>query len=258
MAGLCRPRAAATLVKALKEEVGLPVHFHTHDTSGIAAASVLAAIDAGCDAVDGALDALSGLTSQPNLGSIVEALRFSPRDPGLDPQQAARALVVLGTGAPPVRRLRERHALGRLRNLRARHAGRPVHESARAGARARHRESSLAGSRARLRRGQSALRRHRQGHADVQGGRRPCDHDGDAGPDGADVLDPHTEVAFPESVVQFFHGDLGQPYGGFPEALQRKVLQGRDAAHRPPRQGPAASGSCGRARQRRRRAAAAR
>src|ERR1700728_838574 len=52
MAGLCQPRAAAALVKALKEEVGLPIHFHTHDTSGIAAASVLAAIEAGVDAVD--------------------------------------------------------------------------------------------------------------------------------------------------------------------------------------------------------------
>ena len=85
MGGLCQPRAAAALVKALKEDVGLPVHFHTHDTSGIAAASVLAAIEAGVDAVDGAIDALSGLTSQPNLGSIVEALRFGPRDTGLDP-----------------------------------------------------------------------------------------------------------------------------------------------------------------------------
>ena len=85
MAGLCQPRAAATLVKALKEELGLPIHFHTHDTSGIGAASVLAAVEAGADAVDGAIDALSGLTSQPNLGSIVEALRHGPRDSGLDP-----------------------------------------------------------------------------------------------------------------------------------------------------------------------------
>ncbi len=87
MAGLCRPRAAYTLVKALKEEVGLPLHFHTHDTSGIAAASVLAAVEAGADAVDGAIDALSGLTSQPSLGSIVEALRHGPRDPGIDPDK---------------------------------------------------------------------------------------------------------------------------------------------------------------------------
>src|SRR5450631_3019003 len=86
MGGLCRPQAAAALVKALTEEVGLPIHFHTHDTSGIAAASVLAAIEAGVDAVDGAIDSLSGLTSQPNLGSIVEALRFAPRDSLLDPE----------------------------------------------------------------------------------------------------------------------------------------------------------------------------
>src|SRR5207248_2992343 len=85
MAGLVRPRAAYALVKALKEETGLPIHFHTHDTSGIAAASVLAAIEAGADAVDGAIDALSGLTSQPNLGSMAEALRFGPRDSLLDP-----------------------------------------------------------------------------------------------------------------------------------------------------------------------------
>ncbi len=86
MAGLCRPQAAFDLVRALKAETGLPLHFHTHDTSGIAAASVFAAIAAGADAVDGAMDSMSGLTSQPNLGSIVEALRYGPRDSGLDPE----------------------------------------------------------------------------------------------------------------------------------------------------------------------------
>src|SRR3546814_4725404 len=70
MAGVCKPRAARELVRVLKQEIGLPIHFHTHDTSGIAAASVLAAIESGCDAVDGALDAMSGLTAQPNLGAI--------------------------------------------------------------------------------------------------------------------------------------------------------------------------------------------
>ena len=83
MAGICRPRAAAALVKALKQETGLPVHFHTHDTSGISSASVLAAVEAGCDVVDGALDAMSGLTSQPNLSGIAAALAHSDRDPGL-------------------------------------------------------------------------------------------------------------------------------------------------------------------------------
>jgi pyruvate carboxylase len=84
MAGLCRPYAAQKLVKALKDEVGLPIHFHTHDTSGIAAASVLRAADAGVDIVDLALASMSGSTSQPNLNSIVAALQHTPRDTKLD------------------------------------------------------------------------------------------------------------------------------------------------------------------------------
>jgi pyruvate carboxylase len=84
MAGLCRPFAARKLVKALKEEVGLPIHFHTHDTSGIAASSVLQASDAGADVVDLALAAMSGSTSQPNLNSIVAALQNTARDTHLD------------------------------------------------------------------------------------------------------------------------------------------------------------------------------
>jgi pyruvate carboxylase len=84
MAGLCRPAAAHKLVKTLKEEVGLPIHFHTHDTSGINAASVLRAADAGVDIVDLAIASMSGSTSQPNLNSIVAALDGTPRDTGLD------------------------------------------------------------------------------------------------------------------------------------------------------------------------------
>ncbi|MFA6287174.1 MAG: pyruvate carboxylase [Opitutaceae bacterium] len=84
MAGLCRPAAAFKLVKTLKDEIGLPVHFHTHDTSGINAASVLRAADAGVDIVDLAIASMSGSTSQPNLNSTVAALRLTPRDTGLD------------------------------------------------------------------------------------------------------------------------------------------------------------------------------
>jgi pyruvate carboxylase len=84
MAGLCRPYAAHKLVSALKEEIGIPIHFHTHDTSGINAASVLQASDAGVDIADLALAAWSGSTSQPNLNSVVAALQHTPRDTGLD------------------------------------------------------------------------------------------------------------------------------------------------------------------------------
>nr|MBX2855412.1 pyruvate carboxylase [Paracoccaceae bacterium] len=84
MGGLVKPAAASALVKALKNEIPLPIHFHTHDTSGVSAASVLAAAEAGVDAVDAAMDAFAGMTSQPPLGSIVDALRHQPRDTGLD------------------------------------------------------------------------------------------------------------------------------------------------------------------------------
>jgi pyruvate carboxylase len=84
MAGLCRPLAARKLVKALKDEVGIPIHFHTHDTSGVNSASVLQASDAGADIVDLAIASMSGSTSQPNLNSAVAALQFTPRDTRLD------------------------------------------------------------------------------------------------------------------------------------------------------------------------------
>jgi len=84
MAGLCKPYAASKLVKALRQEIGLPVHFHTHDTSGINAASILKAADAGVDVADAAIASMSGTTSQPNLNSIVAALAHTPRSTGLD------------------------------------------------------------------------------------------------------------------------------------------------------------------------------
>ena len=84
MAGLCKPYAAFELVKKLKEEIALPIHFHTHDTSGINASSVLKAAEAGVDIADGALASMSGGTSQPNLNAIVASLRNTPRDTGLD------------------------------------------------------------------------------------------------------------------------------------------------------------------------------
>ncbi|HVR74376.1 MAG TPA: pyruvate carboxylase, partial [Planctomycetota bacterium] len=84
MAGLCKPYATQLLVKKLKQEVGIPIHFHTHDTSGIQATSILKASEAGVDAVDLAMASMSGCTSQVNLNSIVAVLEGQSRDPGLD------------------------------------------------------------------------------------------------------------------------------------------------------------------------------
>ena len=226
MAGLLRPRAAYQLVKALKEETGLPVHFHTHDTSGIAAASVLAAVAAGADAVDAAIDAMSGLTSQPNLGSLVEALRHGPRDSGLDPErvrqisayweQVRRQYLAfesdIRAGASEV----YVHGMpgGQYTNLR---------EQARA----------LGIDEARWPEVARAYAEVNELFGDIIKVTPTSKVVGDlallmasAGISREQVLDPDTEVAFPESVVQLFRGELGQPYGGFPAALQRKVLKG--------------------------------
>ena len=84
MAGLCKPYAAYALVKALREEVGVPIHFHTHDTSSINSGSILRACDAGVDIADAALASMGSMTSQPCLNGIVAALKYTDRDTGLD------------------------------------------------------------------------------------------------------------------------------------------------------------------------------
>ncbi|MFO0789691.1 MAG: pyruvate carboxylase [Pirellulales bacterium] len=84
MAGLCKPHAAAKLVKTLRDETGLPIHFHTHDTGGVQAAAILNAAGADLDIADAAIAAMSGGTSQPNLNTLVEALRNTPRASSLD------------------------------------------------------------------------------------------------------------------------------------------------------------------------------
>lgn len=84
MAGLCKPDAAEELVRALKQEIGIPIHFHTHDTAGIQAASILRASEADLDIADAAMAPLSGGTSQVNLNTLCESLRFSDRNTELE------------------------------------------------------------------------------------------------------------------------------------------------------------------------------
>ncbi|MBI1207966.1 MAG: pyruvate carboxylase [Azospirillum sp.] len=228
MAGLVKPAAARLLVETLKQEVGLPIHFHTHDTSGISAASVLAAVEAGVDAVDGALDSLSGLTSQPNLGAIAAALRGGPRDSGLD----ADALGLLSSYWEAVR-----------------DQYRAFESEMRAGDSAVYRNEVPGGQYTNLReqaRGlkladkwPEVLRAYadvNQLFGDIVKVTPTSKVVGDlalmmvtSGLTPAEVLDARREVAFPDSVVQLFRGDLGQPVGGWPKDLSRKVLKGLPA-----------------------------
>ncbi|CAO3429982.1 pyruvate carboxylase [Azospirillum endophyticum] len=227
MAGLARPRAIAALVRALKQEVGLPIHFHTHDTSGASAASVLAAVDAGVDAVDAAMDSMSGLTSQPPLGSLCAALAGHERDPGLD-RGALNALSRYWEGvrklyAPFEADIRSgtadvyRHEMpgGQYTNLRAQARSLGIEQHWDRVAEAYAEANRMFGDVVKV-----------TPTSKVVGDMALTIVTGNL--TAADVLDPSKEIAFPESVVSFFKGDLGQPLGGFPQALQRKVLGGTD------------------------------
>lgn len=224
MAGLLKPQAAHVLVKALKDEVGLPIHLHTHDTSGIGAATLLAAADAGVDAVDAAMDAFSGGTSQPCLGSIVEALARTSRDTGLDVTairnisiywEAVRrqyAAFESGLEAPASEVYLHEMPGGQFTNLKtqARSLGLEErwHEVAKAYAEANlifgdivkvTPSSKVVGDLALMMVAQNLSR--------------------------ADVEDPDVDVAFPDSVIDMLRGNLGQPPGGWPAGIAKKVLK---------------------------------
>ncbi len=240
MAGLCRPYAAHALVKALKEEVGLPIHFHTHDTSGVNAASVLKASDAGVDVVDLALSSMSGSTSQPNLNSIVAALQRTPRDTGLD-------LEALNEFADYWERVRELYAPfdtapktgsaevylhempgGQYTNLKEQAASMGLG----------HRWPEIARTYAEV----------NQMFGDIVKVTPSSKVVGDMtmflitrGIKPADVVNLEPGVTpFPASVVDMLRGGLGQPMGGWPKQLQKvvlgkeKPLRGRPGANFPP------------------------
>ncbi|MCK9550959.1 pyruvate carboxylase [Aquamicrobium sp.] len=225
MAGLLKPAAARVLFRALREETDLPIHFHTHDTSGLSAATVLAAVEAGVDAVEAAMDAFSGNTSQPCLGSIVEALKGSERDPGLDSEwirkisfywEAVRnqyAAFESDLKGPASEVYLHEMPGGQFTNLKeqARSLGLETrwHEVAQA----YHDVNLMFGDIVKVTPsskvvGDMALMMVSQ-ELTV-----------------ADVENPDRDIAFPDSVVSMLRGDLGQSPGGWPQALQKKALKG--------------------------------
>ncbi|MGO4917206.1 pyruvate carboxylase [Pseudogemmobacter sp. W21_MBD1_M6] len=239
MAGLLKPAAATALITALKQEVGLPIHFHTHDTSGISAATILAASAAGVDAVDAAMDAFSGGTSQPCLGSIVEALAHTDRDTGIDPLvirqisdywEAVRgqyAAFESGIPAPASEVYLHEMPGGQFTNLKAQARSLGLEERWHEVARTYADVNRMFGDIVKVTPsskvvGDMALLMVSQGLTRAQ------------------VEDPATDVSFPESVIDMMRGSLGQPPGGFPAAIQKKILKGekpstdRPGKHLPP------------------------
>src|SRR4051812_39832624 len=240
MAGLCRPYAAYTLVKALKEEIGIPIHFHTHDSSGVASASVMEANDAQVDVVDLALAAMSGSTSQPNLNSVVAALQNSPRDTGLDLlalnefsdywEQVRPAYEPFDTAPKSGSAEVYLHEMpgGQYTNLKEQAASMGLGNRWPEIARTYAEVNQLFGDIVKVTPSSKVV-----GDMTmflVTRGIKP-----------ADVLNLEPGATpFPESVIDMLSGGLGKPLGGWPKKLQRivlgdrKPLKGRPGASMPP------------------------
>lgn len=226
MSGLCKPHAAAMLVQALKQEIGIPVHFHTHDTAGIQAAAILGAAEVGLDIADAAFGPLSGLTSQVNLNSLVRALAGTSRATGLDPEALDETAAYWGMArefyAPFETDMRASSAEvyeneipgGQYTNLiqqaRALGLGDQFHRVGRLYAQV----NQLFGDIVKV-----------TPTSKVVGDMTLFMLANNYSP--ADILDPNKEIAFPESVVGMFAGNLGQPPGGWPKPLMDKVLRGK-------------------------------
>jgi pyruvate carboxylase len=223
MAGLCKPYAAQALVKALREEVDVPIHFHTHDTAGVQAGSILRASDSGVDIVDAALSSMSGTTSQPNLNSIVAALKNTPRDTQLD-LDALNALSDYwdavrdyyypfeeGLRSPTAEVYQHEMPGGQFTNLKAQakslHLEDRWHEVAATYATV----NELFGDIVKVTPSSKVV--------------------GDMalfmvtnGLGAMDVLDPTRRLNYPRSVVEMMQGYLGFPEGGWPKVLQKIIL----------------------------------
>ena len=224
MAGLLKPAAATTLIKTLKTEIGIPIHFHTHDTSGIAASTILAASEAGVDAVDTAMDAFSGGTSQPCLGSIVEALRYTNRDTELDIEDVreinnywehVREQYVAfesGSSAPASEVYLHEMPGGQFTNLKAQARSLGLEEKWPEIAKTYADVNQMFGDIVKVTPsskvvGDMALMMVSQSLSE-------------------DVENPEIDLSFPESVVDMMRGNLGQPPGGFPKSIVGKILKG--------------------------------
>jgi pyruvate carboxylase len=226
MAGLCKPYAAQLLVRELRKEVGIPIHFHTHDCAGGQIASYLLAAREGVSIVDCAMAPFSGMTSQPSLHALVEALRFGPRYPSLDDdslQEVAdywsgvrRLYAAFETGqlAPTADVYVNEMPGGQYTNLYAQAAALGLADRWREVCRMYAEVNRLFGDIIKV-----------TPTSKVVGDMALFMVGNNLTPEV--VLTGPRELSFPESVVEFFEGRLGEPPGGFPEALQKRVLRGR-------------------------------
>ena len=223
MAGLCHPIAASKLVKTLRNEVGIPIHFHTHDSSGISSSSIIKAVEAGVDVVDLAISSLSGCTSQPNLNSIVHALQNAPRATGLDVDSLNQLSIYWEA-------VRQYYS--------------PFDTSPPFGSAEVYQHQMPGGQYTNLREQAGALGLGKR-WPDVVATYQECNRllgdivkvtpssksVGDLaiflitkGVKPEDLINLPQETGFPQSVIDLLSGNLGQPKGGWPKAVQKVIL----------------------------------
>lgn len=223
MAGLCKPYAAHALVKALRDEIGVPIHFHTHDTSSVQAGSVLRASDAGVDIADAALASMSGMTSQPNLNSLVAALQHTPRDSGLD----LPALNQLSDYWEAVREFYYPFEEG----MKAGTADVYLHEMPGGQYTNLRQQAKSMGLESRWREIADTYANVNELFGDIVKVTPSSKVVGDMALfmvtnnlTAMDVLTPGRKLNFPKSVVEMMQGAIGWPEGGFPKVLQKIIL----------------------------------
>ena len=228
MSGLLKPTAASKLVGALKQEIGIPIHLHTHDTSGNGVATVLMAAQAGVDIVDAAFNSMSGLTSQPALNSIVASLQHSDRDTGLD-SDGLQKISEYWRDVRPVYKDFESELQtasaeiykyeipgGQYSNLQAQvesfglgHKLKEVKDMYKA-------VNQMLGDIVKV-----------TPSSKVVGDLAIFMVQNDLTPEN--IVEKGANIDFPDSTVSYFEGMMGQPEGGFPKDIQKVVLKGKKA-----------------------------
>ncbi len=227
MSGLIKPMAAKVLIEELKQEIGIPIHLHTHDTSGNGVATLMMAANAGCDIIDAAFNSMSGLTSQPALNSIVAALEGAQRDTGID-VDGIQEISDYWAAVRPVYKQFESDMVtgsaeiykyempgGQYSNLKSQvesfglgHKFKDVKDMYKA-------VNEMLGDIVKVTPSSKAV--GDMAIFMVQNELTP-----------QNIYDKAANMDFPDSIVSFFEGMMGQPVGGFPERLQKLVLHGKE------------------------------
>ena len=228
MSGLLKPMAAQKLISTLKQEIGIPIHLHTHDTSGNGVATILMAAQAGVDIVDAAFNSMSGLTSQPALNSVVAALQNSDRETGIDPDKIQKISeywrdvrpVYAGFESELVTSTAEIYKYeipgGQYSNLKPQvesfglgHKFEEVKDMYKA-------VNEMLGDIVKVTPSSKAV-----------GDMAIFMVQNDLTPEN--IYEKAAGIDFPDSIVSYFEGMMGQPEGGFPEKLQKLVLKDKPA-----------------------------